>query len=227
MTAARRTRRRDPLTRDRVLRAAVDVVDHEGIEALSMRRLGQELGVEAMSLYRYVPSKADLLDGIYGIILAEIVVPRAAGEWQTTTRLYARAFRKALVAHPNALSLFATRPAVTPASLRHVESGLALLRGVGFEVEDAVSAFQVVVTFVVGHTLSTHAPAGDDAERSTPAYRDLEPSEFPALIEAAATLADRDPDQEFEFGLDVVLAGLAAKLAVNPAARRRRIALRP
>jgi TetR/AcrR family transcriptional regulator, tetracycline repressor protein len=212
MTAARRSRRRETLTRDRVLRAAVDVVDQEGMEALSMRRLGQELGVEAMSLYRYVPSKADLLDGIYGMILEDIVVPRAAGDWKRTARAYARAFRKALTAHPNTLSLFATRPAVTPASLRHVESGLALLRGVGFDTEDAVSAFQVLVTFVVGHTLSSHAPARED-ERSTPAYRDLDPAEFPALLEAAATLADRDLDQEFEFGLDVVLAGLSAKLS--------------
>src|SRR3954454_24006069 len=103
MAGTRRSTRRDPLTRDRVLRAAVDVVDREGLGALSMRRLGQELGVEAMSLYRYVPSKADLLDGVYGAILADIVVPKkAAAEWRKTARAYARAFRKALVAHPNA-----------------------------------------------------------------------------------------------------------------------------
>lgn len=212
MTGTRRSRRRDPLTRDRVLRAAVEVVDREGVEALSMRRLGQELGVEAMSLYRYVPSKADLLDGIHEAILSEVVVPTAAREWRKTARGYARAFRSALVAHPNALSLFATRPAVTSASLRHVEGGFALLRGAGFSIRDAVSAFQVLFSFVVGHTLASHAPARDE-ERSALDYRDLEPAEFPALVEAASVLGSRDLDKEFEFGLDVVLEGLASKLS--------------
>jgi AcrR family transcriptional regulator len=181
------------------------------MEALSMRRLGEELGVEAMSLYRYVPSKADLLDGIHEAILAEVVVPSRGGDWSKTARAYARAFRAALVAHPHALSVFATRPAVTAASLRHVEGGLARLRGAGFSVGDAVSAFQVLVTFVVGHTLSSHAPAREE-EQSSPAYRDLDPVEFPSLLEAAAVLQERDIDQEFEFGLDVVLVGLASKL---------------
>jgi AcrR family transcriptional regulator len=207
----RTKRRRDPLTRDRVLRAAVDVVDREGMDALSMRRLGEELGVEAMSLYRYVPSKADLLDGIHEAILAEVVVPKGGRDWTKTARAYARAFRAALVAHPNALSVFATRPAVTASSLRHVEVGLAVLRGAGFSVDVAVSAFQVLVTFVVGHTLSSHAPAREE-ERSSPAYRDLDPTEFPSLLEAAEVLRERDLDQEFEFGLDVVLVGLASKL---------------
>jgi len=212
MTSIRRSTRRDPLTRDRVLRAAVDVVDREGIEALSMRRLGQELGVEAMSLYRYVPSKADLLDGIHETILAEVVVPKGTREWITTARKYARAFRNALVAHPNALSLFATRPAVTSASLRHVEAGLALLLRAGFDIGDAMSAYQVLVAFVVGHSLSSHAPTRED-EHSAPDYGDLEPSEFPALLEAAGQLENRDLDKEFEFGLDVVLEGLASKLS--------------
>lgn len=212
MTDTRRSTRRDPLTRDRVLRAAVEVVDREGLEALSMRRLGQELGVEAMSLYRYVPSKADLLDGIHEAILAEVVVPRGARDWRKTARGYARAFRSALVAHPNALSLFATRPAVTSASLRHVEAGFALLRSAGFDIGYAVSAFQVLVSFIVGHTLASHAPARED-ERSTLDYRDLEPSEFPVLVEAAGVLDNRDLDEEFEFGLDVVLEGLASRLS--------------
>lgn len=207
----RTKRSRDPLTRDRVLRAAVAVVDREGMEALSMRRLGEELGVEAMSLYRYVPSKADLLDGIHEAILAEVVVPRAGRDWSKTARAYARAFRRALVAHPNALSLFATRPAVTASSLRHVEGGLAVLRGAGFPVDDAVSAFQVLVTFVIGHTLASHAP-GREEERSSPAYRDLDPSEFPSLLEVVPVMQGRDLEQEFEFGLDVVLVGLASKL---------------
>jgi AcrR family transcriptional regulator len=189
----------------------VAVIDREGMGALSMRRLGLEVGVEAMSLYRYVPSKADLLDGIHGTILDEVVIPSARGPWTKLVRAYARGFRKALVAHPNALSLFATRPAVSTASLRHVEIGLRLLRAAGFGVDEAVSAFQIIVTFVVGHTLSTHAPASED-ERSVPAYRDLSPTEFPTVLEAAGALADHDVEQEFELGLEVLLAGLAGRL---------------
>jgi TetR/AcrR family tetracycline transcriptional repressor len=211
MIESRRSPRREPLTRERVLRAAVGVVDREGIDALSMRRLAQQLGVEAMSLYRYVPSKAALLDGIHEAILAEVVVPRPVRAWTTTARAYARAFRKALVGHPNALSIFATRPAVTSASLRHVEEGLALLRSAGFNRADALSAFQVMVTFVVGHTLFSHAPAHED-ERSSLDYRALDPAEFPTLVATAAQLESRDLDKEFEFGLDVLLAGFASKL---------------
>jgi AcrR family transcriptional regulator len=217
-------RKREPLTRERVLRAAVDVVDREGMGALSMRRLGLEVGVEAMSLYRYVPSKADLLDGIHGTILAEVAIPRGTGPWTKSVRAYASSFREALVAHPNALSIFATRPAVSAASLRHVEVGLKLLRHAGFSVDDAVSAFQIVVSYVVGHTLSTHAPARED-ERSVPAYRELPPDEFPTILEAAEVLADHDVDREFELGLDVLLDGLLgrlqAKVTTSPSDRRR------
>lgn len=207
-----RTRRsRDRLTRDLVLQAAVEVVDLEGLEALSMRRLGQELGVEAMSLYRYVPSKADLLDGVHEAILGEVVVPRPGRDWRHTVRAYARAFRAALVAHPNALSVFATRPAVTQSSLRHVEAGLTVLRSAGFSVDVAVCAFQVLVTFVVGHTLSSVASAREDG-RPAPAYDDLDPIAFPSLREAAAALDAPSAEQEFELGLDVLLVGLASKL---------------
>lgn len=212
MTTPRHARRADSLTRERVLSAAVDVLDREGLEALSMRRLGVELGVEAMSLYRYVPSKADLLDGIHGTILEEMAVPRASRSWKTSLRAHARAFRAVLVAHPHALPLFAMRPAVSPVALRHVESGLALLRGAGFDVDDALSAFQIVVAFVVGHTMSTHAtPAGD--ERGTPVYRELPGAEFPYVIEASRALAEHDVERELEMGLDVVLDGLETRLA--------------
>jgi AcrR family transcriptional regulator len=204
-------RQREPLTRDRVLRAAVEVVDREGLEALSMRRLGEALGVEAMSLYRYVPSKAALLDGVHEAILAEVVVPERGRDWTVTVRAYARAFRAALVAHPNALAVFALRPAVTPASLEHVEAGLAVFRAAGFSIEAAVASFQVVVSFVIGHTLASHGPTRDD-DRSAPVYQTLDPAKFPALLEAAPVLDERDVDAELELGLDVLLVGLASKL---------------
>lgn len=199
---------RRPLTRERILDAAVSLVDEEGLEALTMRRLGQRLGVEAMSLYRHVEGRGALLDGIHETVLSAVARAPRGRRWTDEVRGQARAFRRALVAHPSALPLFATRPAVTPSSLAHVDRGLAVLRRAGFGIDDAISAFQTVVTFVVGHALSTHGPA---EERAAPAYGDVR--DLPALAEAAEALADHDVDAEFEFGLDAIVRGLDAKLS--------------
>jgi len=199
-----------PLTRERVLTTAVRIVDKEGLEALTMRRLGQALGVEAMSLYRHVPGRAALLDGIHETILSELPHRmHTARSWTEAARTQARELRRVLIAHPNALVLFATRPAVTPASLRHVDTGLSVLRHAGFSVAETVAAFQTIVTFVVGHALSTHATVPNE-ERSTPDY--AKAKELKALAEVATVLLDSDVDAEFEFGLDTILLGLAAKL---------------
>ena len=179
-----------------------------------MRRLGAELGVEAMSLYNHVPSKAALLDGMVETILGEMPSPGAGGSFSERLAAMARAFRRALRAHPGALPLFAMRPAVTPASLRHVESALGVLRSAGFSPDESVSALQVLVTFVVGHTLSqVGRTAGDEASR--PRYEELSREEFPHLTEIAPQLSSHDGELEFEFGLDAFLTGLRAK------ARRR------
>jgi hypothetical protein len=147
-------------------------------------------------------------------ILGEMPSPGAGGSFSERLAEMARAFRRALRAHPGALPLFATRPAVTPASLRHVESALGVLRGAGFSPDESVSALQVLVTFVVGHTLSQVGHAAGD-EVSSPRYEELSPEEFPHLTEIAPQLHAHDGELEFEFGLDAFLTGLRAK------ARRR------
>src|SRR5262245_24793657 len=121
------------LTRDKVLERAVQLVDEEGLDALSMRRLGEALGVQAMSLYRHVSDKADLLDGVHGAILAAVPVPARRGPWATRARALARSVREALRAHPRALVLFATRPAVVPASLALFEEALAIVSESGLD----------------------------------------------------------------------------------------------
>lgn len=210
------------LSRDKVLSAAVAIVDREGLDALSMRRLGEELGVEAMSLYRYVANKAALLDGVVEAILREMSVRDALdAPWTDRVKARARALRATLRAHPNALSLFATRPAVTPASMAHVEASLALLREAGFSVADAIRAFQALVGFTIGNTLSVFAPLAAD-ERSSPAYGSLDPGAFPTVLEAANVLAKWKVDDEFEFGLDALVRGLVAKLDERPAKKRPR-----
>lgn len=197
------------LTRARVLAAAVALVDREGLEALSMRRLGEALGVEAMALYRHVASKDALLDAVYEAVLAGVAVPPATGRWAEDLRAAALAYRAALRAHPHALPLFATRPAVTPGALAHLEGLLAVLAAGGFDDAASVRALQVLVTYVVGHTLFTYgAPAGGGA--GEPRYEALPPAAFPHVARVARVIRERDVEAEFAFGLDALLRGLRA-----------------
>jgi TetR/AcrR family transcriptional regulator, tetracycline repressor protein len=201
---------RQPLTRDRILEAAKRLLDRDGLDALSMRNLGSELGVEAMSLYNHFASKAALLDGVHEAILAEMRFRAFGADWTRSVRDMARAFRRVLAAHPNALPLFATRPAATPRSLLYVEASLDGLRHAGFSPDQALSAFQALVAFVVGHALWQFVPAG---ESTAPPFAALDAEQFPRIHEAAAIIAKHDLDREFEFGLDALVRGLEAKLS--------------
>lgn len=203
---------RKALSRERILRTALSIVDREGLEAISMRRVGEELGVEAMSLYNHVANKAAILDGIFETVLAELPPARRSASWQAALRDRARALRAVLRAHPNTLSIFATRPAVTPAAIAHVEMVLEVLRSAGFSVEDSLSALQVLSAFVVGHTVASYAPRPAD-EASWPAYDRLSEEQFPRVREAARQLAAHDLEKEFELGLEMMLSGLELRLA--------------
>jgi TetR/AcrR family transcriptional regulator, tetracycline repressor protein len=196
--------RREPLTRERILRAALAIADREGLDAVSMRGVGAALGVEAMSLYNHVPNKAALLDGLHERILEEMDRPRSARTWTAYARHQARALRRVLRAHPNAVVLFATRPATTPAALVRLEQYLAVLAADGFKPLDALEVVQCVSAFVVGHTLRTVAPSS-----AAPAYATLDPERFRHVRRAAASLDRYDAEKEFERGLDALLRGLA------------------
>src|SRR3954454_22934009 len=119
---------RKPLSRERILAAALEVVDEQGIEALSMRKLGQALGYEAMSLYNYVANKDDLLDGILDLVLAESELPSPAGAWDTAVRTSAVSVHQALRRHPWAATLLMTPGHIRPARLRYMDSLLGRLR---------------------------------------------------------------------------------------------------
>ena len=200
--------RREPLTRDRVLDAALGLVDRDGLEALSMRRLGEALGVEAMSLYNHVPNKGALLDGLHERILGEVAPPPAAPrDWQAFARHQARSLHATLCAHPRAISLFATRPAATESSLARLDGYLAVLRAAGFAPLDALMVVQIVSAFVVGHALWV-AGTSDAPAATWPAL----PAPGPATREAQAALDRYDPDHELELGLDALLLGLEARL---------------
>jgi len=200
---------RKRLDREQVLAAAVRLVDAHGLEGLSMRRLGEALGVEAMSLYRHVANKADLLDGIQSAILAEMVVPPLEGPWLEQLGALVRAFRAVLRAHPAALPIFATRPAVAPGSLAAVNRCLAVLAAAGFPEREQAAIFQALLSYVVGSAFVQFAPeAGGEPD----------PVDYGALPDALAhvrrvgpSLHALDEDEEFELGLDLLLGGLARR----------------
>lgn len=204
-----RAPRREPLTRDRVLDAALSIIDSEGLPAISMRRLGEALGVEAMSLYNHVPNKAAVLDGVFERILAELPPARKRSTWQASLRARALELARVLRAHPNALPLFATRPAVTPAAFEHLEWALSVLHEEGFSPEAALGAFQVMVALVVGHTLQAFSPVPAD-ELSHPAYAELDADRFPRVRQLALLLPERDVERELAMGVDALLIGLDA-----------------
>lgn len=204
--------KREALSRQRVLAAALAIVDRDGLEAISMRRLGEELGVEAMSLYNHVKNKADLLDGLFEAVLGELPPLRRTSSWPSALRGGARGLRAVLRAHPAVLPIFSTRPAVTPASLAHVESALATLRSAGFSVHDSLSIFQIVVAYVVGHTGQAYSPRPAE-DRTRPDYALLDPKLYPSVREVAAALSHHDLDREFNIGLEALIAGLEVRLS--------------
>lgn len=198
--------RKPKVTRETLLASALSIVDSEGLEALTMRRLGEALGVEAMSLYRHVANKDALLDAVHEAVLVGLRAPRRTGDWAADARALARAFRRALLAHPNAVLLFATRPAVGHGSLEVVETTLALLEAPFPSLAQRVRVLQCLVAYVVGSVLTQRAAV---AEVAALRYADLPPGAFPNLTRAGAVMARYSQEREFELGLDALLAGFA------------------
>lgn len=191
------------ISRDQVLKAALELVDDEGLDALSMRRLGERIGVEAMSLYGHVPNKEAVLDGVHEAVLQEMHVPAPECDWAADLCGLALSFRATLLAHPNAVPLFATRPAVTRASLAYVERALTVLSAPYPDMIGRIQAFQSLVAYVVGQTMLQLATGVEVV-----AYDSLPADEFPSLARASVALADYSYDDEFIFGLEALLRGL-------------------
>ena len=142
-----------PLTRQRVLHAAVALADRDGVGSLSMRKLAQELGVEAMSLYHHVANKDDILDGIVDVVFSEIDLPTNDIDWRAAMRQRAISARQALRRHPWATGLMESRSTPGPATLRHHDAVLGILRNAGFSIELAAHAFSVLDSYVYGFAL--------------------------------------------------------------------------
>jgi AcrR family transcriptional regulator len=213
--ASRGQGERAGLSRGLVLDAAVALVDSDGLDGLSMRRLGSALGVEAMTLYHYLPNKAALLDGLVEWVMQHTATAPARTDglpWDQVLRGYAQTLRATLLGHPGVLPLFFTRPAVTPQTLRTVEHGLRVLTDAGFALPRALDMINVLSIFVVGHAMAEAGTAeltrrGDPG--SAAALARLDASDLPLVIEAARLAQGRDDETRFLFGLDALLDGFA------------------
>lgn len=203
------------LSRQRVVAEAIRLADAEGLHELGMRRLARALDVGAMSLYHYVASRDDLLDAMVDSVVGEIEPPPAEGEWQVAMRRWARSARRVLAAHPWAIALIESRPSPGLAHLRHREAFTACLRRAGFDPLAATHANWLLDSYVYGFALQESALPFDVADDLTDTVEDvylprLPAEEFPYLNESAAALAAAGyvPAEEFDFGLDLVLAAL-------------------
>jgi AcrR family transcriptional regulator len=193
------------LTRQAVLQAAVRLADREGLAALTMRRLGAELGVEAMTLYHHVPNKSALLDGMIEQVVAEAVPPDfGAATWREDLRAYAHALMAALAAHPYAVPLLLSRPALTPRNLLTLEGAVRMLYEAGFPLPRTLDVLYSLTGFVVGHAA---AQAGAVDRGLTL----LDADAYPLLV-GAARAAGGDAAR-FDFALDALLAGFDRELA--------------
>ena len=204
---------RTPLSKERVLRAAITLADEGGIEALSMRKLGQALGVEAMSLYNHVANKDDILDGIVDLVLSEIELPSAAEDWEAALRTYAISAHQTLRRHPWACSLLLSSARVSVARLQYMDAVLGRLRQAGFSAQLTYHAYHALDSHILGFTLwhmGHSINTKDLPDLAATFLRHLPADEFPYLIEHIRQHMGPSPDDvgAFEFGLNLILDGL-------------------
>jgi AcrR family transcriptional regulator len=210
---------REPLSRDRVLRAALAVADEGGLAGLTIRSLAQRVGAKPMSLYHYVANKDEILDGLVDLVFAEIALPEPNGDWRGEMTKRARSAREALRRHPWSIGLLESRSTPGPATLRHHDATIGALRAGGFSISQTAHAYAVLDAFVYGFavqeaSLPFEGPDGA-AEVAEPIMALMQAGEYPHMVEFAtehALLPGYDFGDEFDFGLDLVLDGLGRLL---------------
>ncbi|MCC3274496.1 MULTISPECIES: TetR/AcrR family transcriptional regulator C-terminal domain-containing protein [unclassified Arthrobacter] len=210
------------LNRDLVLNAALELVDAEGLAALTMRSLAQKLGCDPMSIYRYAKNRAALLDGVAETVMNELDIFPDDPDWQAQLRRNAHNVRFLALKHPHTVPLLVTRPLSIPlglrplGTLRPLEEILALLTRAGFTPADALHVYRAYYGFVYGHILNELQELVVDPEEKEAVLRlglyRLPAKDFPNLRTLAPDLADYDGEAELDQGLDILLTGLAAQL---------------
>ena len=198
---------RDPLSRERVVEAALTVIDESGVQGCSMRAVASELGVEAMSLYHHVPGgKAEMMDGVVALVQTEFISAlEPTGEWRHDMATFSRGYRATLKEHPNVVPMIAARPSVAyRSSTGMVGPMFDAMEDAGFSREDALRAVRVVSRWTIGFTMGEASAIDDSAS--------AEEFDEPLLVEVFTDIA-RGEDDVFEFGLEALLDGLEARLS--------------
>ncbi|MFC5908066.1 TetR/AcrR family transcriptional regulator C-terminal domain-containing protein [Streptacidiphilus monticola] len=206
------------LSRGRVLDAALQLVDRTGLKGLTMRALGEELQVEAMTLYHYVPNKDALLDGLVEQVFAAAApaldhtdTTQGAPDWRAALRGYATALRTGLLRHPAVLPLAASRPAATPAALDDVEASLRMLTAAGFPLDQALHVLNTLSLFVVGHTVAEAQLSGDPGRPGGTGWlAGLQADRYPLVTRAAREGLGVDDAERFSFAVEALLLGFDA-----------------
>ncbi len=208
---------RIPLSRERVLRAAVGLADTSGIDAVSMRKLGQELGVEAMSLYNHVANKDDVLDGMIELVVGEIDLVAPGPDWKTRLRNLILAAREAMLAHSWVPRVIETRTSIGPNLMRYFNAVLGIFRAGGFSYDLAHHAMHALGSRAIGFAQELFEPDDNaQADAETELMMRQMADQLPYMIEMMMEIAHDDPDSigwcddntEFLFALDLILDGL-------------------
>lgn len=223
-------RAKERLTRDRVVEAALRIMDEEGLEAVTMRRVAREVGVEAMSLYHHVRDKEDLLDGICTRVMQDFRFPDEDRPWIEVARDGAREWRRVLRDHPNVMAVWAERqrPMTDLDGLLPMEFALRAIGRAGIDAREGVQVFNVLGGYIMGVVMmevgamfsagtndrpqaaQLHAKMGDDVFTAS-----VQADRLPCIAAALPHFASCDPDEQFEFGLDLMLAGIEARVATR------------
>ncbi|MET8144519.1 TetR/AcrR family transcriptional regulator C-terminal domain-containing protein [Sphaerisporangium sp. NPDC005288] len=205
-----------PLTRPRIVAAAIDLIEREGADAVSMRRIAADLGVGAMSLYNHVSSKAALLDAVAEFVLSQISFTDDPGDaWTERVRVQARAVRQIAHDYPRSTMLVMSRPVRSPAGLFPLERALATLREAGFSGEDAVRVVRTFIAYLVGSLMRevgvtpAFAPVHDSEDGH---LAEVDATLFPQVGALAPLLVARDHEEAFEYGLDLLIRAIALQL---------------
>ena len=215
-----RAKQRTPLSKERVLLAALALADENGIESLSMRRLGEELGVEAMSLYKHAANKDAILDGIVDLVASEIELPAIGGDWKMAMRRRATSAHEVLLRHPWATMLIVSRANIGPAMLRYVDATIGCLREAGFSYAMVDHAWNAIDSHVYGFTLQKlNFPfQPNEYAQAAKAFLPLIPADrFPYLNGMSQQVIGGSHDglQDLQFGLELILDGLERILSTS------------
>jgi AcrR family transcriptional regulator len=200
----------EPLARESIVDAAMKIIDSEGLDALSMRRLGAELGVNPMAAYYHVPNKAALYDLVLDAVMAGVDTSTSEGSAPLAEQMKqaARAYRAAILEHPRAIPVLATRSVRSATGLRPIEPFLGILFAAGLTADEALAAVDAVAQYILGGAMGYyhHEVSGEAGEQRD--FDALDPAEFPNMTRVLAEGRYLGSEAEFEFGLDTIVRGL-------------------